>query len=116
MPDLKSLPVSVPVAGTALTNPGAAVPITLRTVTNGKSYALTNMELTTDALPNAPVLAQVQVAGVLVYAAFFNNVTPLRWTNAWAAIEATSGQAVELVLGQTAGVQKVAYNAGQAEY
>lgn len=111
----KNRAVAVPVTGTALTSTSGTTTVPLRTVSNGLNYALTSLEITTDAPATAPLLVQVQIAAQTVYSAYVNNLTPLRWTNAHLAVEATSGQQAQLVFGQTASVQKVAYNAGQVE-
>lgn len=102
--------------GTTQTSLSASTPVTIRTVTAGMSYSLLGMDVYTDAPATAPVLVQVQVAGVPLYSALVSNQVPLHWTNTKMPVEASSGQQVQLVLGKTSTVQNVAYTVSQVEF
>ena len=102
------------VTGVVQTSISATTPVTLRTVSAGKSYNLGYFEFTTDAPGNSPITVQIQVKGVTVYTALINQLLHLCHRDI--PISANSGEAVQIVLSQTSAVQKVAYFVEQTEF
>ncbi len=108
--------VFLPLNSSNQTSTSVPTTVPLHTVAAGKNYTLTSLDVFSDAPSTVPVLVQIQVAGVVLYSAYINSLTPLRWTNSNLCIQAVAGNQVQIVLGKTASIQNVVINAGQYEY
>ncbi len=108
--------IFVPVNTINQTSTTVSTNVALHTVGAGKSYTLTSLDIYSDAPSTAPVLIQIQIAGIVLYSAYVHSLTPLHWSNSNLDIQAAAGNLVQVVLAKTSSVQNVAVNAGQYEY